>query len=230
MDDQRALRQLDLLIEKGEGIPLRPPGDQWMSAGGERLEPREFARWRSQSTAFARSFLRDGHAYQVQLERVTEPSPTNNEPDPQVDQREAGVGVLQAIREDVANGYLADLRSLVAAEVFSDFLEMAEHLFNNGYHHAAASLAGAVLEDGLRRELTARGVRATRNLESMNQLALDREIYGPLVYQQTKVWIDIRNDADHGNWDGVVAERVASMLRDLPGFLARDLGLPAAGT
>ena len=84
MDDQRALRQLDLLIEIGEGIRLRPPGDQWMSAGGERLESRQFARWRSQSIAFARSFLRDGHAYLVQLERVTEPSLTNNQPDPQL--------------------------------------------------------------------------------------------------------------------------------------------------
>jgi hypothetical protein len=224
------LSQLDHLIEAGEGIAVRPPGEQWHMSGGKRLEPREFARWRSQSLAFARSILRDRHAYLVELERVTEPTLTNDQPDPQADQREAGVGVLQAIREDVANGYLADLRSLVAAEVLSDFLEMAEHLLKNGYHHAAASLAGAVLEDGLRRELTARGVRATGNLESMNQIALDQQIYGPLVYKQTKVWVDIHNSADHGNWDEVVAERVASMLRDLPGFLARDLGLAATRT
>ena len=63
----------------------------------------------------------------------------------------------------------------------------------------------------------------------MNQIAVDQKVYGPLVYKQVKVWIDIRNGADHGNWDGVEAERVTSMLRDLPGFLARDLGMARAG-
>ena len=230
MDDQRVLAQLDHLIEKGEAIASRPAEEQWSMGAGERLEARRFAQWRAQSLAFARSFLRDGHTYLLQLERVTEPCVTNSQPDPQADQRDAGVGVLEAIRDDVANGYLADLRILVAGEVFSDFLRMADHLLNNGYHHAAASLAGAVLEDGLRRDLTARGSKATGNLESMNQVALDGQIYGPLVYKQVKVWIDIRNNADHGNWDGVEAEWVASMLRDLPRFLARDLGMAATGT
>jgi hypothetical protein len=224
MDDQRALDQLDGLIAKGEAVPERADGQQWMS-GGRRVEPQPFAEWRSQSLAFARSILRDNHAYLLELERVTEPTITNNNQDPQTDQRESGVGVLRAIREDVANGYLSDFRSLIAAEVFTDFLDMAEHLLGAGYHHAAASLAGAVLEDSLRRELTARGAKATGNLESMNQIALDQEVYGPPVFKQVKVWIDIRNDADHGNWDRVEAERVESMVRDVPGFLARDLGM-----
>ena len=83
-----------------------------------------------------------------------------------------------------------------------------------------------MLKDGLRRELAARGAKATGNLESMNQIALDKAaVYGSLVFKQVKVWIEIRNDADHGKWDQVDAERVGSMLRDLPGFLAQDLGM-----
>jgi hypothetical protein len=228
MDDRRAVTQLDHLIEKGEAIPARPADHQWHLGSGERLEPRQFAEWRSQTIAFARSLLGDGHSYLIQFESATEPVVTNEQSDPHVDQREAGVGVLRAIREDVANGCLTGLRRLVAAEVFTDFLEMAEHLLEHGYHHPAASLGGAVLEDGLRRELAARGVRATGNLESMNQIALDQQVYGPLVFKQVKVWIDIRNDADHGKWDRIEAERVASMLRDLPSFLARDLGMADA--
>lgn len=197
--------------------------------GGDRLEPQPYHEWRSQSLAFARSLLRHGHAYLEQLEGVTTPVITNGTQDPQVDQREAGVGVLKAIREDVANGYLADFRSLVAAEVFTDFLEMAEHLLEQGYHHAAASLAGAVLEDSLRRELSARGVKATGNLESMNQIAADQEIYSRLAFKQVKVWVDIRNNADHGNWGQVDAERVSSMVRDIPGFLLSDLRAPRSG-
>jgi hypothetical protein len=54
---------------------------------------------------------------------------------------------------------------------------------------------------------------------------MDGGLYAPLVFKQVKVWIDLRNSADHGKWDEVEAERVASMIRDLPAFLSRDLGL-----
>jgi hypothetical protein len=145
--------------------------------------------------------------------------------DPRGAQRDAGVGVLKALREDLVSGYLNSVRALISAEVFTDFLEMAEHLLDEGYHHAAASLAGAVLEDGLRRTLRDRGAKATGNLESMNQMALDQGIYAPLVFTQVKVWVSIRNDADHANWAAVEAGRVQSMIRDLPGFLTRDLGM-----
>lgn len=225
MDDKRAVAQLAHLIEKGEAITARPAEHQWQFSGSQRLDPRQFTEWRSQSIAYVRSLLREGHTYVVQFEQTTEPAVSNNQPDPQADQRDAGVGVLAAFLEDVTNGYLTDLRSLVVGEVFTDFLEMAEHLLGLGYHHAAASLGGAVLEDGLRRELAARGAKATGNLESMNQVALDQAVYGSLVFKQVKVWIEIRNRADHGKWEEVEAERVQSMLRDLPGFLARDLGM-----
>jgi hypothetical protein len=48
--------------------------------------------------------------------------------------------------------------------VFSDFLDMAGHLLEGGYYHAAASLIGAVVEDGLRRIAAASSVAvATRD-------------------------------------------------------------------
>ena len=56
-------------------------------------------------------------------------------------------GILRAAREDYANGYLFDIKQLIAAEVFDDLLEQAEHLLDAGYQEAAAVLAGAVLED-----------------------------------------------------------------------------------
>lgn len=46
---------------------------------------------------------------------------------------------------------LFDVRSFVVAERFVDFLRSAKHLLENGFYILAASLAGAVLEDGLRK-------------------------------------------------------------------------------
>jgi hypothetical protein len=65
---------------------------------------------------------------------------------------------LTNLRSDVTNGYLRRQADLVAAEVFGDFLDMAGHLLDNHYHHPAAMLIGAVLEDGLRRLARGSGV------------------------------------------------------------------------
>jgi hypothetical protein len=59
--------------------------------------------------------------------------------------------ILRSIRVDVEEGYLTGKRTLISAEVFTDFLEMAEHLDHNGYKSTTAYLTGAVLEDGLRK-------------------------------------------------------------------------------
>ena len=48
----------------------------------------------------------------------------------------AGWVVLGAVLEDVESGYLETVRELAVAEVFSDFLEQADHLFRNGYSAA----------------------------------------------------------------------------------------------
>jgi hypothetical protein len=58
-----------------------------------------------------------------------------------------GQSILRSVREDVEDGYLTDIRTLISAEVFTDFLEMAEHLDDNGYKDPTAYSTGAVLED-----------------------------------------------------------------------------------
>jgi hypothetical protein len=60
------------------------------------------------------------------------------------------VGVVEALRADMAAGYLETLIELVHGELFGDFLEMAEHLLNEGFKDAAAVIAGGTLESHLR--------------------------------------------------------------------------------
>lgn len=219
-DDELADR-VDAAIIKGRAVAHRPLSEQYMSST-DRLASGAYTEWRAQSLALLRSTFDTEHVYVVQFSIVTEPAVQN---DPRADEREAGVGVLAAALDDIRSGHLQTVRSLVSAEVFGDFLSMADHLAGQGYHHAAASLAGAVLEDGLRRALRQRDLKSTGNLESMNQVALDQKVYGPMTYKQVKVWIDIRNRADHGQFEAVESDRVGAMLRDLPGFLSKELGI-----
>jgi hypothetical protein len=61
------------------------------------------------------------------------------------------LGILKAALADFREGFMADTKLLVSAEVFADFLVQAEILLENDYKDAAAVIIRAVLEDGLRR-------------------------------------------------------------------------------
>lgn len=51
-----------------------------------------------------------------------------------------------AAKEDVEKGHLQGLFGLITAEVFSDILEMAEHLLKEKYKDPAAIVIGTALE------------------------------------------------------------------------------------
>ena len=69
-----------------------------------------------------------------------------------------GQGVLKAARGELAGGWVATTRGLITAEVFADFLEMAEHLLEQGYKDAAAVMIGGTLEEHLRQLASSNGI------------------------------------------------------------------------
>ncbi len=58
---------------------------------------------------------------------------------------EQAFGVLLAAQQDYEKDALFDVKRSVEADVFNDFLEQAEHLFDLGYYQPAAVIAGGVL-------------------------------------------------------------------------------------
>ncbi len=71
------------------------------------------------------------------------------------------VASLKALRRDCQEGFLTNIQGLVRAEVFADFLEMAEYLLGQGDKDAAAVLVGGVLEEALRGACYSRGLPTT---------------------------------------------------------------------
>jgi len=65
---------------------------------------------------------------------------------------------LRALRADYVDGYMQSIVELIHAEVFADFLEMADHLVGQGYKDPAAVLAGSVLEEHLRKLCIKNGI------------------------------------------------------------------------
>lgn len=136
------------------------------------------------------------------------------------------VGILKAVESDLDSGMLANFRGLAQAEVFADFLEMAEHLLSEGYKDAAAVILGAVLEDSLRKIADASGVALVGSngkkltIDPLNSALSKVDVYGALVQKQVTSWANLRNDAAHGNFDKYDTTQVKHMLLFVQKFCA----------
>ena len=135
---------------------------------------------------------------------------------------ETGIALLRSAKDGVENGALTNLESLVSADVFSDFLDMARHLHDGGYKDAAAVLAGSVLENGLRRVAAKRGLTGG-DIKTLNDRLAQAGEYNRLTQKRVQVWNDIRNQAAHGNFDEYDTENVQEMLDGVASLLERFL-------
>ena len=219
MDTSQRIRvRIERLVAKGSSVlatQRRPHSPNVTYATS--VNTGAFAEWRTQSLSLLTNILGAEHVYVASFERDVKGSITRSV--------EAGIGILKAVGEDLEDGYLTDVRTLLSAEVFTDFLAMVEHLLEHGYKDPAASLCGAVLEQGLRRIATNRDVRVRErdDLSALNQKLAGRGVYTRLLQKRLGVWTDVRNAADHGRFDEYSKEDVAEMHQGVSTFLADHL-------
>lgn len=136
-----------------------------------------------------------------------------------------GIGILRALKEDIERGFLSSLKDLVVAEVFTDFLDITEHLLENGYKDPAASLAGAVLEDGLRKIAGKNNIQVKMgdDISSLNTKIANQNIYNRLVQRQVQTWKAVRDSADHGKFSEYKADDVKDVVNGVRRFLTEYL-------
>jgi hypothetical protein len=111
-------------------------------------------------------------------------------------------GLLTAAMTDYREGFMADTKLLVSAEVFADFLVQAEILLENDYKDAAAVVIRAVLEDGLRRVCAAKGI-ATKDRDGIHQLAealTKQNALTAVQFKEVEAKKEIGNKAAHGKF------------------------------
>jgi len=159
------------------------------------------------------------------------PSSSNNVP--------SLVGALKALRADYAAGYLKSVQQLIHADIFSDFLEMADYLLNEGYKDPSAVLAGnegykdpsavlagGVLEEHLRKLCEGNAITTVdsgrqKKADRMNSDLAGGAIYSKLDQKNITAWLDLRNKAAHGKYDEYTADQVALMVQSVRDFLTR---------
>jgi hypothetical protein len=143
---------------------------------------------------------------------------------------ETSLAVVRTIREEIAGGWLSTVRGLITAEVFADFLEMAEHLLETGYKDPAAVMAGSVLEEHLRQLCAANSIDALeekngkqipKKADRLNAELAGAAVYSKLDQKQITAWLDLRNNAAHGKYDQYSDAQVANAVSGITNFMSR---------
>lgn len=214
---QRFKARIERLLAKGDSVLATHRPNPPNVIGFPTLDYGAFAEWRTQSLTLLTNLLGPEHVYVASFEADVEQGYTNSV--------KSGIGILKAVREDLEDGYLTDVRTLVSAEVLTDFLAMVEHLLELDYKDPAASLCGAVLEEGLRRIATSKGVnlRPRDDLSALNHRLAAKGVYTRLVQKRLAVWTDVRNAAVHGKFAKYTKADVADMVAGVSSFLAQHL-------
>jgi hypothetical protein len=128
---------------------------------------------------------------------------------------------MRAARSEIAGGWLFQTKTIAAAEIFADFLEMVEYLLSEGYKDASAVIVGSVLEEHLRQlcqansidteSLSSHGKLIPKKADSMNSELAKACAYGKLEQKSITAWLDLRNNAAHGKYELYNMDQVRMM-------------------
>jgi len=143
---------------------------------------------------------------------------------------EEGLAILSAIQDEIATGWVRNLKGLITAEVFTDFLDMSRHLLDEKYKDPAAVMIGSVLEEHLRHlannhgvsiEITTAKGLAPKKADSLNADLVKANVYGILEQKNITAWLDLRNKAAHGKYSEYVLSQVEIMHLGVLEFIGR---------
>lgn len=137
------------------------------------------------------------------------------------------IGVVNALLYDVQAGYLKCFAEIIHGDMFSNYLEMATHLNTNGYKDAAAVLAGSTLEAHMRQLADKAEVEITsangkpKKADTINADLVKANTYSKLDQKNITAWLDLRNNAAHGEYDKYNAQQVTLLISGIRDFITR---------
>ncbi len=212
---QELLNRVDFLLTQGNSV-LATINDL-------QVDPAVLSGFRSASLSFIAGLFGEDHVYYTEFKvnvNGTYGSRTR-----------IGISILNAIKNEIEQGWLTTIKSLITAEVFSDFLEMSLHLLDNNYKDPAAVMIGSILEEHLRQLCIKNGVELTyqkgdevkpKRADTLNTDLVKQGVYNVLEQKGVTAWLDLRNKAAHGHYNEFVIAQVKEMYSGVLGFLQRN--------
>ncbi len=220
MNTENLLIRINLLIEKANHAIATATYNEY---GSRYVNQEKFNEFRTASLSFLEKLFSTEHTYYIEFNKNVTSTYSSN--------IESGRGILQAVKTEIENGWLFQIKDLVSAEIFSSFLEMSEYLLNEGYKDAAAVMIGSTLEEHLRQLCYKHNIPITftdsegnikpKKADSLNADLAKVPTYNKLDQKNITAWLDLRNNAAHGKYDNYNKEQVALMYRGCSEIIAR---------
>jgi hypothetical protein len=113
-------------------------------------------------------------------------------------------GIVHAMRADIAAGKLATFEERVRADVYGDLMTQAEGLHYDRFARAAAMIAGAALEEHIRKLAIKSSIAVTTSGGDPKKASvLNSDLRAAGVYSEPQraaieAWQKLRNEAAHG--------------------------------
>lgn len=177
--------------------------------------------------AFVKDILGANSEYYLQLHKIN----SNPLVRPISSMKEI-IELLKHIRDYIDEGWASGIRSMISADIFNSFLEMAEYFLREGYKDPAAVIVGSVLENHLKDLCNNNGIPISRldskgksrpiKADTMNQELVKASIYNKLEQKNIVAWLDLRNKAAHGLYLEYDKAHVESMLNGVNNFIIRN--------
>ena len=210
MNDELIKERIDSLVQLGEEL-----SDTKGRYGVDTVDEQLFIQWHVRSLAILEKVF-GKELYYWRYDEVCKRNLNSHV--------NAGLGVLKAAKSDIDAGFYDSAKMAATKEVFTDFLEMVDHLLENEYKDPAAMLTGAVLEDGLRKIAEGKvTVKDTDNIGSLNNKLADNRVYSNTMRRSIGAWASIRNSADHAKFEEYTIAQVENMRDGVRVFLESHL-------
>ena len=223
------VRRVDELLEQGEGVMQSQSTETIHLGTGQRPSVIHHVRaplmvgFRSACLSFIeRVYGKDHSHYSVFTFNIRH--------DELREDAERAIAIMQTIRAEIAGGWLFSVKGLISAEIFSSFLEMADHLLAESYKDAAAVMGGSVLEEHLRQLCKSNGIAIAEDrhgksvalkAERLNTELCKTNVYNMQEQQQVTAWLNLRNQAAHGHYTEYKIDQVKHFLQGLNSFMVR---------
>jgi hypothetical protein len=184
----------------------------------EFVDAGTFREWRVGCVAFLREALGEDSPYTKEFEF--------NCDSPYLSAVARGRAVLRAAREYVDFGPVARVEELVAAEIFTDLLGIAERLLREQRVSAGVVVACSVLEDVMRRGARHRKIAIRENVDDLSALNAGMSaagVYGAALQKRIEEWAGMRTRAEAGELTPAMRADANSLLRGVREFVSDHL-------
>lgn len=218
------LERVNYLLDLGDNT-LK---SQWTTSDSlfihYHVNPELHKEFESASLSFIVNLYGEKHPFFTQFqENVKSPNPSCIK---------NGIGILKSIKTEIEKGWLITLKGLVAAEIFTDFIETSEYLLSQNYKDAAAVIVGSTLEEHLRQlcrknnidveEIKSNGKTVPKKADTLNAELAKNDVYNVLEQKNITAWLDLRNKAAHGKYSEYTKDQVTLMLQGIQNFIIRN--------